>query len=123
MSLKRIWRLGLDARGQEVHRRGAKTVPVSGIVQVRPQRLWRGGIYGSIVTGPPAVPIGPLLDDETAAALASIVPLQLATLQHFEVEGERLEVVTVCTRYLSLLRKYIAGFDALVNPREPKGAR
>jgi hypothetical protein len=114
----RIWRLGREVRRQEVHLRGAETVPVSGIVAVKfPRQLWRGGIYGSIVTGPPPAPTGPLLDDETAAALASVVPLQFATLQHFEVEGERLEAVTLCTRYLALLRQYIDDLSRLIARR------
>jgi hypothetical protein len=76
------------------------------LVAIKPQHLFRGGIYGSIVTR--SVPTGPLLDDEAAAALAAVVPLQFATIQNFEDERGRIDVVTTCTRYLALLRSYVA---------------
>jgi hypothetical protein len=106
----RIWKLGWDERGREVHHRGTETTPVSGVAVVRPPRFWHGGIYGSILAAPGLEPTWPLLDDEAAAALASVVPLQFATFQHFEVEGERLEVVKTCADYLALLRRYITDF-------------
>jgi hypothetical protein len=101
----RIWSLGLGERHREVHQRGAQTIPLSGLAAIKPQQLFRGGIYGSIVTR--SEPTGPLLDDETAAALSAVVPLTFATIQHFEDESGRLDVVETCTRYLQLLRNYV----------------
>src|SRR5262249_11263781 len=105
---RRIWTLGLKQRHREVHERGVNTVPVSGLAAMKPQRLFRGGIYGSIVNATAGSSTGPLLDDETAAALSAVVPLTLATSQHFEDERRRLEVVETCKRYLELLRAYVA---------------
>jgi hypothetical protein len=66
---RRACTLGLGERNSEVHERGAKTVPKSGLVAMKPQSLFRGGIYGNIVTGGSPIPAGPLLDEETASAV------------------------------------------------------
>jgi hypothetical protein len=103
----RIWSLARDQRRHEVHLRGAKLVALSGLVRAAAQRLWRGGIMGTIVTGSTSPHTGPLLDEETALALAGLVLLTFGTIQHFQDERGRLEVVEGCTRYLNLLRAYV----------------
>ena len=105
----RIWKLGREERRHEVHLRGAKTAARSGLVAAKARRLWRGGIYGSIIAGRPApIPAGPFLDDETAAALAGLVPLEFATIPHFKDKSGQLEVIKTCTRYVALLRRHVA---------------
>jgi hypothetical protein len=75
------------------------------------------------VTGRPSAPSGPLLDDQTAAALTAVVLLQIATLQHFEIEGERHEVVAACTRYLDLLCQHITDLGLLASRERPEKKR
>jgi hypothetical protein len=119
----RIWTLMRETRRQETHLRGVPTVPVSGLTVLRPQQLWRGGIYGSFVMGSPPALTGQLLDDETALALSSVVPLRLASIPHFEIEGDRLEVVASCSQYLALLRRYIADLGRVIESHSPEGER
>jgi hypothetical protein len=105
----KIWKFGRDARRLEVHLRGAQTVSVSGLVAAKtPPSNDLGEFHRAFVTGRPPGPTGPLLDDATLRALSEVVAVEFATIRHFDIAGKRLEVVTVCAQYLSLLRWYIS---------------
>lgn len=105
-----IWNLMEGQRHLEVHDYGAETVAETKAIPIRP-RLFHGGIYGPIVTGPPAIYADQWLEEKRKLGLPSWADAWWeAQVHHFEVAGERQEVVTVCERYLALLERLLDDF-------------
>jgi hypothetical protein len=115
-----VWTLMEQQRWQEVHEFGAKTIPEKKIIPMRPH----GGIYGPFVVGPPAMYAESWLEHKRKLGLPSWADAWWeAQVHHFDVDGERQHVVSVCERYLHLLTRLLDEFQAWFDTVDPRGPK
>lgn len=111
---RQVWDHMEEQRGAETHRERAKTVTETKVVPYGPQFGYRGhpAYYGTFVFGG-----SPLFEDSFAEERQKLgLPLWAtawweAQVHHFEIEGERRDVVQTCERYVKLLEKLVSDLD------------
>lgn len=106
-----MWEHMEDQRGAEVHRLGAKTENEAKIVSVRPTAA-SPYYFGIFETPPPALFADSWIEEKRKRGL----PLWAsawweAQVHHFEIEGERHEVVKTCEQYVALLQRLLDDFQ------------
>ncbi len=118
-----IWDLMEKLRDDETHKERAKTVTETQAVPYEPPFGDRGhpAYGGGFIWSPPGEFGDPLAEEKRKRGLPSwATAWRSAQVPHFEIEGERREVVQTCERYVKLLEKLVSDLDQSgLLPRSP----
>jgi len=107
----KVWVLMEAQRRDEVHGLGAETVAETKAVPLeRPSRA-HPAFYAQMISAPPAIFGDAWAEERRRLGLPSWVQAwREAQIHHFEIEGERQEVVKVCVHYVGVLQRLLADF-------------
>lgn len=120
---RQIWDHMEEQRGAETHWERAKTVIETKAVTYRTPGEHRGhpAYYGTFFFGFPGDFGAALAEEKRKLGLPPWATVWWeAQVHHFEIEGERQDVVRTCERYMKLLEKLVSDFGGSgLLPRSP----
>lgn len=106
-----VWVLMEAQRRDEVHLLGAETVKEMKAIPVEPSRGNRAAFYSFFMGSPPTLVGDAWMEERRCLGLPAWANVwREAQVHHFEVAGERRDVVETCQRYLTLLERLLTDF-------------
>ncbi len=108
-----VWVLMEAQRRGEVHLLGAETVKETKAIPLEPPKTHPAAFYSFSFTGggPPAIYADAWMEEKRRLGLPPWASAwREAQVHHFEIAGERQDVVQTCQRYLALLERLLTDF-------------
>jgi hypothetical protein len=106
-----VWVLMEAQRRDETHLLGAEAVKESRAIPLEPPKNNPAVFYSLMGGGPPAMFADAWMEEKRRLGLPPWVNAwREAQVHHFDIEGERQDVVKTCQRYLALLERLLTDF-------------
>jgi hypothetical protein len=117
-----VWVLMEAQRRDEVHRLGAETVKETKAIPLEPPKSNPALFYVTMNFGQPELYGDAWMEEKRRLGLPSwATAWREAQVHHFEIAGERRDVVETCQRYLALLERLLTDFHGSPLAATPGG--